>query len=61
MIDLLFAAVVALNPAQSTVFEDDPSRSCVDMGNHMCGPNNSNGAAAGQYEGGVLIDPWPIG
>jgi hypothetical protein len=45
----------------TTVMEDDPSWSCVDDGNKVCGPGNANGVPAGRYdEGGVLIDPWPV-
>ena len=41
--------------------EDDPGWSCVDDGNRVCGPGNSNGVPAGRYdEGGVLVDPWPV-
>ena len=68
MIDVLFTAAIAmsspaLSPADTTVpvLEDDPSWSCVDMGNHICGPGNSNGVPAGRYdEGGVLVDVWPV-
>lgn len=39
--------------------EDDPGFSCVDDGNKVCGPGNTNGAPAGRYDdGGVLIQPW---
>jgi hypothetical protein len=62
MIDVLAAALIAMSPAQAPVFEDDPSWSCVDDGNHVYGRNNSEGKAAGLYdEGGVLIDVWPLG
>lgn len=40
--------------------EDSPEWSCVDMGNRVCGPGNSNGAPAGCYDdGGVLFAAWP--
>lgn len=40
--------------------EDSPEWSCVDDGNRVCGPGNSNGALAGCYdEGGVLVAVWP--
>lgn len=39
--------------------EDSPEWSCVDDGNHICGPNNSEGVPPGHYdEGGVLDVPW---
>lgn len=43
----------------SEVDEDSPLWSCVDDGNHICGPNNPEGKPAGHYdEGGVLDIPW---
>lgn len=40
--------------------EDDPGWSCVDDGNRICGPGNSEGKPAGCYdEGGVLVTAWP--
>lgn len=40
--------------------EDSPLWSCVDDGNHVCGPGNANGVPAGCYDdGGVLAAPWP--
>lgn len=40
--------------------EDEPGWSCVDNGNHICGPGNANGAPAGCYDtGGVMVAPWP--
>lgn len=42
------------------VQEDQPGWSCVDDGNHMCGPGNANGVPAGCYDdGGVLVASWP--
>jgi len=39
--------------------EDQPGWSCVDDGNQICGPGNTQGAPAGRYdEGGVLIETW---
>ena len=38
--------------------EDDPRYSCTVAGNHICGPNNNNGAPAGLYLDGELIQPW---
>ena len=47
--------------ADGIITEDESGWSCVDMGNKVCGPDNSNGVPAGRYdEGGVLIDPWPV-
>ena len=61
MIDVLFAAVIALSQ-HSPLFEDEPGWSCVDDGNHICGPGNSNGVPAGRYDdGGVLVNAWPLG
>ena len=41
--------------------EDSEQWSCVDMGNRICGPGNTNGVPAGRYDaGGVLVDAWPI-
>lgn len=40
--------------------EDEPGFSCVDDGNRICGPGNSEGKPAGCYDtGGVLVAPWP--
>lgn len=40
--------------------EDDLQWSCVDDGNRVCGPGNSNGVPAGCYDdGGVLFAVWP--
>lgn len=42
------------------ITEDDPRWSCVDDGNKVCGPGNSNGVPAGCYDdGGVLVAEWP--
>jgi hypothetical protein len=42
--------------------EDEPGWSCVDDGNKVCGSGNEQGVPAGRYdEGGVLMDPWPLG
>ena len=41
--------------------EDESGFSCVDDGNHICGPDNERGVPAGKYDvGGVLMDPWPV-
>lgn len=40
--------------------EDQPGWSCVDDGNRVCGPGNAQGAPAGCYDdGGVLEFAWP--
>ena len=42
------------------ISDDDPNWSCVDSGNRVCGPGNSNGVTAGCYgDGGVLVAVWP--
>jgi hypothetical protein len=43
-----------------SIQEDDPGWSCVDMGDHACGPGNSNNVPPGCYdEGGVMYAMWP--
>lgn len=40
--------------------EDEPGWSCVDDGNRVCGPGNSNHVPAGCYDdGGVRVNDWP--
>ncbi|UXE04435.1 hypothetical protein SEA_FUNSIZED_64 [Mycobacterium phage Funsized] len=41
--------------------EDDPGWSCVDSGNHICGPLSDDfGHTPGCYDdGGVFVAPWP--
>lgn len=42
------------------VTESDEQWSCVDDGNHVCGPTNDEGKPAGCYgDGGVLVAVWP--
>ena len=42
------------------VLEDSPSWSCNEMGNRVCGPNNSEHKVAGCYDQwGELVRPWP--
>lgn len=42
------------------VQEDSPLWSCVDDGNHVCGPNNPQGKPAACYDdGGVIVAMWP--
>lgn len=46
--------------ATAAPLEDEPGFSCVDDGNRVCGPGNSNGVPAGCYDdGGVLFKAWP--
>jgi len=35
-----------------------PKSSCATVGNHICGPRNSNGLAPGCYDRGRLVIPW---
>jgi hypothetical protein len=65
---LVAATAIALAPLAASLAtahadtpqEDQPGWSCVDDGNHACGPNNAQGAPAGCYdEGGVLVASWP--
>lgn len=45
--------------APQAVTEDSPLWDCTMMGNHICGPGNSNGVPAGCYDqGGVMVKPW---
>jgi hypothetical protein len=40
--------------------EDSPQWSCVDDGNRVCGPGNSEGKPAACYDdGGVIYALWP--
>ena len=42
------------------ISDDDPSWSCVDDGNHVCGPDNVEGKPAACYDdGGVIVALWP--
>lgn len=60
MIAIATALAVALSPVALQPFEDDPRWSCVDDGNRVCGPDNSEGQPAGCYDdGGVLWAVWP--
>lgn len=44
----------------TSITEDSPGWSCVDDGNHVCGPGNSEGKPAGCYDaGGVMVEAWP--
>lgn len=54
-----YAFEVGDDDGNGVIDEDESGWSCVDMGNKVCGPGNSNGAPAGRYdEGGVLVEPW---
>lgn len=58
---LAVAGVVAMAPAAAaSPNEDEPGWSCVDDGNHVCGPGNSEGKPAACYDdGGVIVALWP--
>jgi hypothetical protein len=46
--------------AEAHASEDDASWSCVDDGNHVCGPGNPEGKPAACYDdGGVIVAMWP--
>ncbi len=49
-------------PVQATIWEDGPGFNCTTMGNHICGPGNSEGLPAGCYEdlqdAGTLVVAW---
>jgi hypothetical protein len=38
--------------------EDSTGWNCTTMGNHVCGPTNTEGLRAGCYDDGVLVIPW---
>jgi hypothetical protein len=60
---ILLAIPVALGNTYGftdQVEEDSPLWSCVDDGNHTCGPNNPEGKPAACYDvGGVIVAMWP--
>lgn len=58
---LAASAALALAPVASAqpIQEDDPRWSCITMGDHVCGPHNSNAARPGLYSDGLLIATWP--
>lgn len=57
---LFFGLASAAQAVADPISDDDPGWSCVDMGNRVCGPGNSNGVTAGCYDdGGVLFKAWP--
>jgi DNA uptake protein ComE-like DNA-binding protein len=47
-------AIVAAAP----VHEGDPGFNCATMGNHVCGPDNTEGIPAGCYDQGTLVVAW---
>lgn len=54
-VGVAFPAAAAARPN-----EDEPGWSCVDRGNHVCGPGNSEGKPAACYDdGGVIVALWP--
>lgn len=56
------AAAISFAPhAYASPAEDDPGWSCVDAGNHVCGPRSDDyGHIPGCYDdGGVLVALWP--
>ncbi len=57
---LAAAALLTAVPANAQPLEDDQGWSCVDDGNRVCGPGNSEGKpAACYYDGGVIVALWP--
>ena len=54
------APVASADPGPGTaITEDDPRWDCRTMGDHVCGPHNSNAVAPGVYAGGTLQATWP--
>jgi DNA uptake protein ComE-like DNA-binding protein len=50
--------VVQVVPARpAVVHDDDPNFNCATAGNHVCGPDNAAGLAAGCYDDGTLVVP----
>lgn len=43
----------------TAITEDDPRWDCRTMGDHVCGPHNSNAVAPGLYNEGGLLATWP--
>lgn len=61
---LVMAAAVwqtAVSEAQADpCYEDQQCWSCVDDGNRVCGPGNTEGKPAACYDdGGVIVAYWP--
>lgn len=54
------AGVACPAAAAASPNEDEGGWSCVDDGNHVCGPGNAEGKPAACYdEGGVIVALWP--
>ena len=57
-----YAPEPTAQPVQATIWEDSPGFNCTTMGNHICGPGNSEGLPAGCYEdlqdAGTLVVAW---
>jgi DNA uptake protein ComE-like DNA-binding protein len=48
----------AASVAAAPVHEGDPGFNCATMGNHICGPDNTEGIPAGCYDHGTLVVAW---
>lgn len=44
--------------APERITEDDPRWDCRTMGNHICGPRNTEGRPDGCYSNGRLVIAW---
>jgi hypothetical protein len=58
----IFGGLMAAGEVQAHASgpEDGPAWSCVDDGNRICGPDNSEGKPAACYDdGGVIVALWP--
>lgn len=58
----LLAAATFTSPTvyAAPITEDDPAWSCIENGNRICGPGNTNGVPAGCYNDlGALVSAWP--
>lgn len=44
--------------APAKLQEDDPGWNCATMGNHVCGPGNTEHLPAGCYDDAMLVLPW---
>lgn len=57
---LAASALLSPAPAYAAPLEDEQGWSCVDDGNHVCGPDNAEGKPAACYDdGGVIVALWP--
>jgi hypothetical protein len=52
------APATMAQPSAPAITEDSPAFDCRVDGNHLCGPNNSNGATPGYYQDGALYADW---